>query len=243
MLASRDTALQRNYYSETASNYDEMHLSPDDEHYVSLSYISAFLRQLSVRTVLDVGCGTGRAAVYFRQNNSEISVYGVDPVSELLDACVKKGISKDCLVRSSGLELPFKSNSFDAVLECGVLHHVREPERVVSEMVRVARKAVFLSDSNIFGQGKPATRLLKLILYKTGLWRFAKLLQTSGTGYTISQGDGVAYSYSVYFQSNLLNEWAERVFAIPVRVAGSTSVSSWSPVLNADTVLLCGIRD
>ena len=81
------------------------------------------------------------------------------------------------------------------------------------------------------------------MLYKTGLWRFVKLLQTGGTGYTISLGDGVAYSYSVYFQNNLLSEWAERVFAIPVRGAGSTSVSSWSPVLNADTVLLCGIRD
>lgn len=238
-----DEVIQRNYYSETASSYDDMHLSPDHEHYVSLSYISAFTRQLGVRTVLDVGCGTGRAAAYFCQNNSEISVYGVEPVPELLDACVKKGISKDCLVRGSGLELPFKSNSFDAVLECGVLHHVREPERVVSEMVRVARKAVFLSDSNIFGQGRPATRLLKLMLYKTGLWRFVKLLQTGGTGYTISQGDGVAYSYSVYFQNNLLSEWAERVFAIPVREAESTSVSSWSPVLSADTVLFCGIRD
>ena len=59
MPSTSEELTQRSYYAETAGNYDEMHLSPDDEHYVSLSYISAFVRQLGVRTVLDVGCGTG----------------------------------------------------------------------------------------------------------------------------------------------------------------------------------------
>jgi ubiquinone/menaquinone biosynthesis C-methylase UbiE len=239
---SRDPALQRCYYAETAGNYDEMHISPDDEHYVSLSYISAFVRQLGVRTVLDVGCGTGRAAVYFRENNSEINVYGIEPVPELLDVGVNKGLSRNYLVRGSGLGLPFRSNSFDAVIECGVLHHLQDPGRAVSEMMRVARRAIFLSDSNIFGQGRPTIRLLKLMLYKAGLWSLVKLLQTRGTGYTVSQGDGVAYSYSVYFQHKCLNKWAERVLAIPVRRTGSNT-AAWSVVLGADTVLLCGIRD
>lgn len=241
-IASEDL-IQRRYYTDTAHKYDAMHLSPDDEHHVSLSYISAFVRQLGLCTVLDVGCGTGRAAAYFRENNPDITVYGLDPVQDLLDACVNKGIPKDCLVRGSGLFLPFKSNSFDAVLECGVLHHVRDPGSVVNEMLRVARTAVFLSDSNIFAQGRHSLRRLKLFLYKLGLWRYVKLLQTGGTGYTLSKGDGVSYSYSVYFQHNRLNEWAKRVFAIPIRATKDTAPSSWSPVLTGDTVLLCAIRD
>jgi ubiquinone/menaquinone biosynthesis C-methylase UbiE len=56
-----------------------------------------------------------------------------------------------------------ESNSIDAAFECGVLHHVAEPSHVVGEMMRVARKAIFLSDSNRFGQGRLIARILKLL--------------------------------------------------------------------------------
>ena len=66
-------------------------------------------------------------------------------------------------------------------------------------MMRVARKGVSLSDSNIFGQGRSPVRILKLTFYCMGLWKLLKLIQTRGRGYAISEGDGLAYSYSVYF--------------------------------------------
>ncbi len=84
-------------------------------------------------------------------------------------------------------------------------------------MMRVARKAVFLSDINIFGQGKLSLRLFKLALYKVGLWRFVKLIQTSGKGYVMSLDDSLSYSYSVYFQYAAMRDWAERVFAVPIK--------------------------
>ena len=237
-----EETIQRNYYAQTSSLYDVMHVGADDEHGVSLSYISAFLRQLDVRTVLDVGCGTGRASLHLRETNPEVAVYGLEPVLELLDAAVKKGVSKESLAVGSGLGLPFKTNLFDAVIECGVLHHVREPERIVKEMMRVARKAVFLSDSNIFGQGRPSLRLFKLALYKVGLWRFVKLIQTNGKGYMMSLGDGLSYSYSVYFEYAGMRDWAERVIAVPIKEDQRMPVS-WSPVYTASTVLLCGTRE
>ncbi len=55
-------------------------------------------------------------------------------------------------MNASGLALPFKDDGFDAVVESSVLRHVSDPKAVVSEMIRVARKAVFLVDSNIFGR-------------------------------------------------------------------------------------------
>jgi ubiquinone/menaquinone biosynthesis C-methylase UbiE len=233
--------IQRSYYAHTASQYDTMHLTADDQHHVALSYISAFLRQLGARTILDLGCGTCRALAYLTERHPDVAVFGIDPVSQLLRVAAEKGIARTALVNGSGSDLPFKNGSFDVVVECGVLHHVRQPARVVDEMIRVARKAVFLSDSNIFGQGRPGVRLLKLALYRLGLWKFVKLIQTRGKGYTISKGDGLAYSYSVYFQYERLRDWAERVIAIPVREAGHVS-TSWSPVCISDVVLLCGIR-
>ena len=53
--------LQRQYYAETAENYDAMQLSPQDEHQFALSVLSAMIDYHGIRTVLDVGSGTGRA--------------------------------------------------------------------------------------------------------------------------------------------------------------------------------------
>jgi ubiquinone/menaquinone biosynthesis C-methylase UbiE len=208
----------------------------------SLSYIAAFLRQLSARTVLDVGCGTGRAIAHLSNSNPEVTIYGVEPVRELLDIAITKGVTRPRLVHGSGLTLPFRDESFDVVIESGVLHHVREPEVVVGEMTRVARKAIFLCDSNIFGQGAAALRLVKLLLYKIGLWPVAKFIQTRGKGYTLSEGDGLAYSYRAYFQYHQLRNWTDRVFVIPVHQSNS-SFTSWSTVLSAAGVLLCAVRE
>src|ERR1700682_5598595 len=151
-----ESSVQRNYYAQTADHYDEMRAGEHEAYTASLSYIAAFLRQFSARTVLDVGCGTGRAIAHLSNTNPEVTFYGVEPVRELLDVAIAKGVTQPLLVHGSGLALPFRDGSFDVVIECGVLHHVREPEVVVSEMTRVARKAIFLCDSNIFGQGGPA---------------------------------------------------------------------------------------
>src|SRR5262249_38453324 len=155
-----------------------------------------------------------RTIEHLSTTNPEVTVYGVEPMRELLDVAIAKGVTN--LVRGSGLTLPLRDGSFDVAIECAVLHHVREPEAVVNEMTRVARKAMFLCDSNIFGQGDPVQRLIKLLLYKIGLWKAAKFIQTRGKGYTLSEGDGLAYSYSAYFQYHQLRKWADRVFVIPV---------------------------
>jgi ubiquinone/menaquinone biosynthesis C-methylase UbiE len=74
------------------------------------------------------------------------------------------------IIQGSGDALAFADKSFDAVCEFATLHDVPDPARVVSEMLRVSKKAVFLSDCNRFGQGHVLLRVLKLALYKTRLW-------------------------------------------------------------------------
>ncbi len=58
----------------------------------------------------------------------------------LIKEAERKGIPRGRIVQGSGYSLPFKDDSVDAVLECGVLHHVADPFRVVEEMTRVARR-------------------------------------------------------------------------------------------------------
>lgn len=232
--------MQRRYYTETASLYDSMHVTTDDEHYVALKYIVSFVHLLPSSSILDVGCGTGRAVKHFSERG--MPVYGIEPVQALIDQAVRKnGISRKQIICGTGSFLPFHDGSFDAVCEFGVLHHVPNPDLVVREMMRVARKAIFLSDSNRFGQGSMAIRLIKLALKKMKLWGIANLIKTRGKGYTFSEGDGLAYSYSVFDSYDLLANWAGRIILIPTR---KENVTSWfHPLLTSSHILLCAIKE
>src|SRR5205085_1908747 len=161
-------------------------------------------------SVLDVGCGTGRAVSHLRRAHPHIRVSGVDPSrAQLQRATTKPSIGTGFLACGQGEALPYATGSFDAVCEYGMLHHVRDPDLVVREMMRVARQAIFISDSNRFGQGSAPARLSKLALYTVGLWPLTKWLRTKGRMCTASNHDGVTFSYSVFDSFGVLREWAD----------------------------------
>lgn len=233
---------QARYYADTAVNYDQMHSNEEDrEHLVALSYISDFIGALGIASVLDVGCGTGRGHRYLADRHPDLEIRGIDPVPELLGEAISSGVPAEAVQIGSGKSIPFPSASFDAVMEIGVLHHIDRPALVIQEMTRVARKAVFLSDFNRFGNGPMWVRLTKLALHRAGLWPMVWRVMTRGRGYGVSAGDGVFYSYSVFDSAPTLARWAERLISIPT--SPSSSATMLSPLLSNSHVLLCALRD
>jgi hypothetical protein len=86
-----------------------------------------------------------------------------------------------------------------------VLHHIERPELAVQEMLRVGKIGIFISDSNNFGQGSAASRKLKQLINCVGLWKVFDFFKTKGKGYSISEEDGLYYSYSVFNQYDLIS--------------------------------------
>ena len=213
MSESAET-LQARYYEQSALAYDSVHnASQDHEHNLALQYIEMISNSFGLQTFLDVGAGTGRGMCFLRDRGKEVR--GIEPVAAMIEKAELNGVPKGLLLQGSGYELPFEDGAFDAVFECGVLHHVADPGRMVAEMIRVARRAIFLSDSNRFGQGGHAARLLKTALYKTRLWRAARFVQTKGKMYTISEGDGVQYSYSVFDSYDQIAARTQQIWLLP----------------------------
>ncbi len=235
-------AVQREYYERTAHLYDASHVRDGDEHYVALRHIGGFFDALGIASVLDVGCGTGRGVKYFLERRPGVLVQGIEPVAALIDQAVHVNfVPPGLITKGNGEALPFADQTFDAVFECGILHHVKEPNQIVKEMTRVSRKAIFLSDENRFAHGSTFARWAKLLLCKTGIFRAAYCLKTLGKGYRFSEGDGLAYSYSVFDSMQVLSEWADRVIVIPTDEVKTKSV--FHPLLTSFHVLLCAIRD
>lgn len=242
MARSADQAaeIQRKYYTDTADCYEQMHADEADPF--GMRFFHAILRLLDAQSVLDVGTATGRNLRELKKALPHLSVCGVEPVRALIDQAVRQGnLIYGPILQAKGEALPFRDASFDVVCEFAVLHHISRPEAVMKEMLRVARKAVFIIDSNRFGQGSSAGRLIKLALYKTGFWGICNYLRTSGKGYLFTKGDGLAYSYSVYDSFEQMAAWADRLILLP---CGVQKVKSWvHPLLTSSGVIVCALRD
>lgn len=208
----------------------------------AIDFVQAILRMVDARSVLDVGTATGRGLREIKETLPGAFVCGIEPVAALLEQAMQNGNAGGAVVvRGSGAALPFADCSFDVVCEFAVLHHVANPNTVVKEMLRVAKKAVLISDSNRFGQGSRVARLIKLGLYKSKLWGAYNYMRTSGKGYRITEGDGVAYSYSVYDSFYLLSQWADRIVLYSATEKGA---STWAhPLLSSGAVLVCALKE
>ena len=234
--------MQRKYYTDTAARYEQMHEHEGAGDVIGTKFVVSILRMIDAQSVLDVGTATGRGLKDLKEALPNGFVCGIEPVAALLEQAVQKGnTAGGPVVQGTGAALPFADASFDVVCEFSVLHHVANPNAVVKEMLRVAKKAVLISDSNRFGQGSRMARLIKLGLYKSKLWGAYNYLRTSGKGYRVTEGDGVAYSYSVYDSFELISQWADKIIFYS---SADKKARSWAhPLLTSEAVLVCALKE
>lgn len=230
-----EVAIQRAYYQNTAQRYDAAHVHEKDEHYFALRFLEAAIDHYGIKSVLDVGAGTGRVACYLKAKYPALKIISIEPVKELRDVGHAKGLTEEELREGDATRLQFQDAQFDLVCEFGILHHVKHPASVVAEMLRVGRVGIFISDSNNFGQGSFVSRAAKQLLNALGLWRIADLIKTKGKGYEITEGDGLAYSYSVF------NNYAQIARACHTHIFNTESAGI-NPYRTAPHVALLGIK-
>ena len=238
MKEDKEVELQRRYYAATAQQYNNMHGRYDErpEHFLALSFMVAALDYLGIQSILDVGSGTGRAINYLNRKRPDLRVIGIEPVLELRQIGHGEGIAVDKLIDGDATNLAFANDEFDLVCAFGLLHHVRRPQKVISEMLRVAKTAILISDSNNFGQGSAIVRLVKQLINAVGLWNVANFIKTKGKGYVISDGDGLAYSYSVFNNYEQIKRECSEVHCL------NTNGGGLNLYRTADHIALLGIK-
>lgn len=92
-------------------------------------------------TMIDVGCGAGRAAFALRHED-RLSYMGIDVVSELIDHAKKKADRPDWrFALVSSIAIPAQDNVADIVLVMSVFTHLKpdEIETYLSECFRVLK--------------------------------------------------------------------------------------------------------
>lgn len=228
--------VQRRYYADTAKEYNDMHVQEGDEHYFAMALLLSMIDYFKFRSILDVGAGTGRTMLFLKEQRPDLIIKGIEPVEELREIGYRDGLSRDDLTDGDATKMQFAAGEFDVVCEFAVLHHIRKPQDAVAEMLRVASKAIFISDSNRFGQGPLSERLIKQFISNIGLWSAFNLLKTKGKGYHISEGDGLFYSYSVFDNYKQIRRSCKSIHVL------NTVDGGYNSYRNAEFIALLGLK-
>ena len=105
-------------------------------NYTSHSLIN-FAVSNSGSNILDVGCATGEYCQ--KLNGLGFKCVGVDVNSEYITKANKNGIEAYVM---SGESLDFPEDYFDTILLFEVLEHVNDPNGILKEVKRLAKKCI-----------------------------------------------------------------------------------------------------
>ncbi|WP_329377557.1 class I SAM-dependent methyltransferase [Streptomyces sp. NBC_01716] len=111
-------------------------------------------------SVLDAGCGTGRALRALRDVvGPRGTVLGADLTPEMLAAAVRSGRDAvGALLLADAARLPLRTHSLDAVFAAGLIAHLPEPATNLRELARVVRPGGRLALFHPIGRAALAAR-------------------------------------------------------------------------------------
>lgn len=91
--------------------------------------------------VLDLGCGDGNSAVFFRKHFTGCEYFGLDTSKVSVSVADDRKLSGATFSHFNGLDIPFSQSTFDIVFIACVLHHVdsQQHENILNEVKRVLK--------------------------------------------------------------------------------------------------------
>ena len=104
-------------------------------------------QRLEDKKLLEIGSGLGIFHVVARIDYN-IDAWGIEPESDgfdssyeiSLDIIKSNNLSTDKIIYGYGENLPFPDQIFDVVYSTNVLEHVKDPEKVIQEAIRVCKR-------------------------------------------------------------------------------------------------------
>ncbi len=102
---------------------------------IKLERLTKFYKQED--SILDIGSGNGGLNLLIKQAGFNI---------EGLDIAPKSVFKEITPVIYDGQKIPFADNEFDVVQLITVLHHIKEPEQILKEAIRVGKRVIVMED-------------------------------------------------------------------------------------------------
>lgn len=187
-----DDELAKKYEKLDAKNYKNKNSS-----YRIVSKDILKRTKLKKGKILDLGCGYGGLIGVLNEFLPNMDYKGIDASQWIIEFGKKlhKKNSNITLIKCNAEKLPFKKNTFDIILCRDVIHHLKNPIKVLKEMQRVTKKEglIYIVDLR--------RDISKKNIYK-GLWEFFNEFPTIAINYLYS----IRASYTIKEIKKLLKK-------------------------------------
>ncbi len=104
------------------------------------------------KTILEIGCGNGSGTKLIQNYFSPQEIQAIDLDPRMIQRAKKRVQNHAVHFQiASATKLPFKNNSFDALFDFGIIHHIPDWENAIHEMYRVLKPEgeILLEDLSI----------------------------------------------------------------------------------------------
>lgn len=157
-----------NKFYRTSEEYHKILEKHDEKYFGGL--ISAVKQNIPLNSkILDLGCGRGLSSYLVSEIGYEVIGCDINPFLEELKK--KQADSRVQYTNGDILNLPFKENSFDAVILKDVIEHIPDVKRCLLEIVRILKSEgiLIIMSPCLITPLRPLISLLKLIRGKEGI--------------------------------------------------------------------------
>ena len=90
--------------------------------------------------VLEIGCGNGQGTQLIQKHFQPRTVVGIDLDPQMIKIARQKDYKGEADFQVANVNnLPFKDNTFDAVFDFGIIHHIPNWKKAIEEIVRVTK--------------------------------------------------------------------------------------------------------
>lgn len=166
---------------------------------------------------LDVACGPGIIAEALARRGAEVT--GVDVTPAMVEAATarlqKAGFASARFVEGDAEKLPFEDGTFDLVTSRLAFHHLARPDRVLREMVRVAKPEGRIAIFDLITSEDPARAAFHNLVERLRDPSHARalsvgevVLRFEEAGLVLERFDGMDYDIDV-------DDWVGRSFPRP----------------------------
>ena len=188
-----------------------------------------FAGEVAGRSILDVGTGTGRAALLMAKLGAQVT--GVDASEPMLAVARRRAEEEHLdvtLVTGDAHALAFADRAFDTVISLRMLMHASQWRRSLAELCRAADRLVIVDYPSA----------MSFAAMQAGTRRLTHALGAATEPYRVLSDGAVARAL---LQSGFRVRAAHRQFVLPIaahKAIGSPRFSLWSRALSERTGLL-----
>ena len=137
------------------------------QKHIEIKRLRKFSTLPSNKIVLEIGCGTGNGSKLIKKYFQTNKLYASDLDERMINIAKRKNTDDSITFEvQDATNLKYQNNSFDAVFDLGVIHHIPNWKNCLKELKRVLKPngQIIIEDLSIETFSTPFGKLMKKIL-------------------------------------------------------------------------------